>query len=588
MHYTDNATTDSNTTQIPVSQALTFHVGFCRNIRWQFADARYGACHNRPDAGELYATAQLQGGHLRSKDILSLAKNEVQHSINRVLQGLDAELQQASQGTLLFPVPVLLQRISKLCKLYPSVKVFILQSRVKLVWELLAQECERAIESQDELSIPQLASTQASLGLYHDKFWSQLGSMRFCFRDSMAAVNTVHAYAALYNCNMAPHPSTELQKVFIAGIVHHIDGVSALGLSNACWALSKLQVSGLEALWPQVQRAVARLCQSPEHMHPEDVACMAYALGQAQRPLGCACEPFVGAVQKASSRMTGKQVARTLRGMASMGLSAGPAHIRLMQAVEKQMCGDVIATGQMPYLVITIKALADSKLPVCSVHEALMHTLHNSLQSMNPAFVAAAMSACGKMYQLGSAHQQLVQPLCVPLEDAVRVSADRMDAKAVSNAVTGLVKLNGGLGTAREPLFRAVMREAELMPPWALSATLMAIAMIQRELGEQCGSAMPALSAALRSCASWDGVRSRAIGEVFWAVGMLRMDPGGRSTGRLLDAAESSAEGMSVYDAERVIVGLSWLQSVYTGKDIKRRVGSLRVAMQGIAESACK
>ena len=176
----------------------------------------------------------------------------------------------------------------------------------------------------------------------------------------------------------------------------------------------------------------------------------------------------------------------------------------------------------------------------------------------------------------------------MPLEDAVRVSADRMDAKAVSKAVTGLVMLNGGLGTAREPLFRAVMREAELMPPWALSATLMAIAMIQRELGEQCGSAMPALSAALRSCASWDGVRSRAIGEVFWAVGMLRMDPGGRSTGRLLDAAESSAEGMSVYDAERVIVGLSWLQSVYTGKDIKRRVGSLRVAMQGIAESACK
>ena len=540
------------------------------------------------DAGEQNTAAKCVDAHLRSKDILSLRKHDVQHSINRVLQGLDVELQQATEGTLLFPVPVLLQRISKLCKLHPSVKVFILQSRVRVVWALLAKECEQAIVKQDELSIPQLTSAQASLGLYCATFWEQLASMRFWFHDSMTAVITLHSYATLYNCNVAPQPSQDLERVFLAGIAHHIDALSALGLSNACWALSKLQISGLDALWPQVQLTVAQLCQVPGKLSPEDVACIAYALGDAKKPLGCAQEPFLRAVQETSRRMNAKQVSRTMRGIASMGLNPGKAHNHLMRVVEQQVCCEVVSTNQMPYLVITITAFADSKLPVGRVHEALMSTLHSNMHRMNPAFIAATVSACGKMYQVGSAHQELIEPLRSPLEDAVKASADRMDAKAVSNTVTGLARMNSTLGAARDPLSRAIVREAGLLVPWRLSGMFMAYAMMQREFGERQGEVTSAMRAALQAPVAWGDVSSRGIGEVFWAVGMLRMDPGARTTRRLLDAAGMwGAVGMSVYDAERVMVGLSWLQRLgFPGSDIAKQVSSVMEEMQGIVDSA--
>ena len=112
--------------------------------------------------------------------------------------------------------------------------------------------------------------------------------------------------------------------------------------------------------------------------------------------------------------------------------------------------------------------------------------------------------------------------------------------------------------------------------------------MMQREFGERQGEVTSAMRAALQAPVAWGDVSSRGIGEVFWAVGMLRMDPGARTTRRLLDAAGMwGAVGMSVYDAERVMVGLSWLQRLgFPGSDIAKQVSSVMEEMQGIVDSA--
>lgn len=72
-----------------------------------------------------FGSSSLSKPTLRSKDIVALHPNEVQHNMETVLKTLDFELHQATQGTLIFPVPVLLQRIATLCKRHPSVKAWI-------------------------------------------------------------------------------------------------------------------------------------------------------------------------------------------------------------------------------------------------------------------------------------------------------------------------------------------------------------------------------------------------------------------------------------------------------------------------------
>lgn len=237
-------------------------------------------------------------------------------------------------------------------------------------------------------------------------------------------------------------------------------------------------------------------------MDPEALICIAYALGVAQRPLGYAHEPFLAAVEETAKKMSAKQVSRTLRSLAAMGLSPGKAHSNLVAVVETEVCCEVVSKGLLPYQVITITAFADGKFPVCSAHESLVCALLGSIEHTSPEYVAATLSAWRKMHELGGAHERLVQPLRLPLLDAVALAANRMDARSVSNATIGVARMNCRLDEALEPLSQAIVREAHRMSPGCLSATLWACAMMQKELENARGNVIPALVVALESSGS--------------------------------------------------------------------------------------
>lgn len=84
--------------------------------------------------------------------------------------------------------------------------------------------------------------------MYCAEFWEQLAHKRFVFHNSLSAVSAVHADGSLYDRKLAPPASVELQHVFLAAFKHHIEHLNALGVSNACWSLSKLQIPGWDHL----------------------------------------------------------------------------------------------------------------------------------------------------------------------------------------------------------------------------------------------------------------------------------------------------------------------------------------------------
>ncbi|NJR41767.1 MAG: hypothetical protein HC767_02995, partial [Akkermansiaceae bacterium] len=159
---------------------------------------------------------------------------------------VDAELHLAAQGALPLPVPLLLQRIGKIYKQHPSVKAAVQQRRrVRAIWKLLHEQCKCSSVYDNELSISQLASAQASLGLYCEEFWAQLARRKFVFQHYLPAVTCVHAYASLRDCRLAPAAAEQLEHVLLTAVEQNIEHQNALGFSNACWSLVKLKLAGL-------------------------------------------------------------------------------------------------------------------------------------------------------------------------------------------------------------------------------------------------------------------------------------------------------------------------------------------------------
>lgn len=68
-------------------------------------------------------------------------------------------------------------------------------------------------------------------------------------------------------------------------------------------------------------------------------------------------------------------------------------------------------------------------------------------------------------------------------------------------------------------------------------------------------------------------------------MGMLRIDPGERTTGRMLNALEK-VEGLSIVDAERLIVGLSWMQEWCDRGEFEQQLSSVLRKMQATVNSS--
>lgn len=485
---------------------------------------------------------------------------------------LQSEYRMAYQGQLRYPTPVLLQRVGKVFKKVPALRHAAEKGRsCAMDWQkLLRNQCYDSALYDSELSVSQLASAQASIGVYGPEFWEQLANRQFVFRKFLPAVTVVHAYASLYACGLASEPSYKLRHVLLTAVDYHVEDLNALGLSNVCWALGKLKMPGWEHLWPRLQSACARMCQQPTPMHPEDLTSMAYALGEIQKPLGPVQEPFIDCVATAAQSMNGKQVSRTLRAFSSMGLSTGRAYNSLMQAVEREVCNTPLSNMGIPNQVITFTAFADSKIPVCSAHEALVSSLLKSIGNMSPPFVAATVLACGKMVEAGGTHDKLVQPLKAPLLEAVAAKCGSMNARAVCSAIEGAAKLDSELQHARQPLAHAVVRELGNMPPWGLAVTLMSCAVLKNELVAGFPGLKPALNEALRH-GTMTGLQNVHLAQLFWAVGTLEMDPGVSKSEHMLDVLER-AEGLNSPELERVAVGLSRMLDLYKGHTLLRRV----------------